>query len=102
MYIETKIQPHHAGFNMYQSSRGDEEWADRCDLESAMADSRPIICLTSADAEEIAEFETANDVTIDRICGRIYDEPTWVYAILDTPLPDQDYDGIIYAGILEI
>ncbi|MBI4001580.1 MAG: hypothetical protein HY348_07335 [Nitrospira defluvii] len=83
-YYEISIEPHHAGFGMYQPGEHNYApqyaWADLSDLEQEMADGGSNALLPLDEALHDADFIGAG---IDDIRGKIYGgDPLKIYAAL--------------------
>jgi hypothetical protein len=88
MYVECVIEPHHAGFGMYQVVQGDAIYADNRQFESDVLSNTDFYALDSNLPSDIEDIR-----------GRIYNEPDYVYAIRQQ---DSQGEYLQYVGLIEI
>jgi len=87
MYGEVNIEPHHGGFDMYETNiQGPDEWGEnKNDILSSFGDVGEWVCLDDTCQDDLPEG-------VEDIGGQIYREPSEVYAIISEW-------GVQYVGI---
>ncbi len=85
-YVWCSVQPHHAGFGMYQSIPGDGRWDDADFMLGEIGNSVDQVL-------ELGVDDLPEDV--EDIRGKIYNEPGRMFAAHDT-------DGWFYFGVKEL
>lgn len=100
VYAEITIRPHHSGFGMYETdpnSSQEESWEDKQDLLNEIKDA---ISSDGAKIYKLGIDELPEQVRDIR--GAIYNEPTYVFAIV-WPEDHPDFPGgLQYIGIEEL